>query len=134
MRRCLIVGNCQVKSLCYALAHFFDDVEFEYSMIHSLPKGREQSWVDSQISLVSGRFDLVLAFVLSDRFLDFSVDRIRETFNGISGLTISNLYFGGYHTEETSERQKHLLSRYVTMVTTVRSVVDTCFTIMATWR
>ncbi len=97
MRKAYVVGNCQVKSLAFALNYVSQDVEFEHVQVHSLHPSKAEAHIATRIAEIRADGDLVLAFRLSDKFFGLAADEIAGTFDGQQVLTISNLYFGGYH-------------------------------------
>jgi len=96
-RRAVVIGNCQVKSLADSLNLFSEDIHFEHFQIHSLPQQKAQAHIEARIAKLQGEVDLILTFNLSDRYYGLARPLIRETFSGAEVLSISNLFFTGYH-------------------------------------
>lgn len=117
MKKAVVIGNCQVKSLAHTLNFFSQDVEFDHFQIHSLPPGKAKAHIETRTAKFVAEVDLVLTFNLSDKYFGLSVDRVRETFAGKPVLSISNLFFAGYHPDiivlgDVGQRMDGALEQY----------------------
>jgi hypothetical protein len=96
-KKAYVIGNCQVKTLAYALNYYSADVEFDHVQVHSLHPTKAEAHINKRIDEIRVDADFILAFNLSDKFFGLAKEQIGSTFAGRPIVTISNLFFGGYH-------------------------------------
>lgn len=116
MRKAIVIGNCQVKSLAFTLNYLCENMHFDHLQVHSLAPSKAQAHLEQRIEETKD-FDLVLTFNLSDKYYGLAADKIDETYAGRPVLRINNLYFGGYHPDtitlgEVGMRMDGVLDQY----------------------
>src|SRR5687767_9067811 len=67
LKKCLVVGNCQVKSLAHTLNYYSEDTSFEHFQVHTLPSDRAEEIIREKVEASKGKYDIILSFRLSDK-------------------------------------------------------------------
>ena len=97
----MVIGNCQASPLANALSTRSRDTTFEAFSVHIIPEELRESAVLDFISEAKGSSDLIISIPLSDEWGPLSVARIRQTFEPIPVVLVSNVYYDGLHPDLT---------------------------------
>lgn len=100
-KRAVVISNCQCLPLAAWLTVMSADTVFDYWGVHVIDSGQIKTTIDAFVTKARAEYDMILAIPLSEDYLDLSTTRIADSFAGIPLIRISNIYFSGFHPDQT---------------------------------
>jgi hypothetical protein len=95
--KAIVISNCQCLPLACALTVMSTDTVFDFWSVHLPAPDARARTIAEFVAKTRQDYDLIVSIPLSNDYLDLSSARLRETFDGIPVVTISNIYFAGLH-------------------------------------
>ena len=100
-RRGVVISNCQCFPLAAWLTVLSTDKVFDFWGVHVLDPTQRETAIRSFVDKAKAEYDFILSIPLSEDFLELSSERIADTFTGIPVIVVSNIYFSGFHPDQT---------------------------------
>lgn len=100
-KRAVVISNCQCLPLAGSLTTLSADTIFDFWGVHLIDPANRQSEIKSFVAKARADYDYVLAIPLGEDYFDLATACIAETFAQIPLIRISNIYFSGFHPDQT---------------------------------
>lgn len=100
-KRGVVISNCQCLPLAAWLSVLSSDRIFDFWGVHLIDPTQRETEIKAFADKAKADYDCILSIPLSEDFLELSSERITDTFAGIPVIIISNIYFSGFHPDQT---------------------------------
>ncbi|MDE2318370.1 MAG: hypothetical protein KGK02_01570 [Rhodospirillales bacterium] len=100
-KRAVVISNCQCFPLAAWLTVLSADKVFDFWGVHVIDPTQRENAIKAFVDKAKIEYDLILSIPLSEDFLGLSSEHIADTFSGIPVILVSNIYFAGFHPDQT---------------------------------
>ncbi len=100
-KRGVVISNCQCLPLAAWLTVLSADTVFDFWGVHVIDPAQREDAINAFVVKARAEYDLILSIPLSEDFLALSAERIADSFFGTPTILISNIYFSGFHPDQT---------------------------------
>jgi len=100
-KRAVVISNCQCLPLAAWLTVLSADTCFDFWGVHLIDSAQREVAIKDFVENARSLYDFILAIPLSDDYVDLSTGNIVQTFDPVPVVRISNIYFSGFHPDQT---------------------------------